>query len=232
MMSHQAELRLLEGFELTVAGRPVAMPLGCQRLLAFVALAPRPPQRAYVAHRLWPDCTEERAAANLRSALWRVRRQPVSLVESVGIRLRLGGVRIDVVETIAALDEGLRGDVSTVRLGDLPLSAELLPDWHDDWIEAERKRYRQFRLHALEAMSRRLIGEQRYGHAIEVALAAIATEPLRASARQLLIQTYLAEGNRSEAVREYDGYRSLVRSHLGVEPPVELAMLIGAGSRR
>lgn len=95
-------------------------------------------------------------------------------------------------------------------------------------MEAERKRYRPFRLHALETMSRRLIGEQRYGNAIEVALAAIATEPLRASARRLLIQTYLAAGNHSEAVREFDGYSSLLRRRLGMEPPRDLAQLIGA----
>jgi DNA-binding SARP family transcriptional activator len=226
-----AELRLLEGFELTIGGRSVVLPVSCQRLLAFVALASRPPQRAFVAHRLWPDSTEERAAANLRSTLWRVRRLPVALVESLGTRLRLGAVRLDVDETVRALDEGVRGEVSTARLGHLHLTAELLPDWDDEWVEAERKRYRQFRLHALETMSRRLIGEQRYGNAIEVALAAIATEPLRASARRLLIQTYLAEGNHGEAVREYDGYSSLLRRHLGMEPPGDLALLIGAEPR-
>jgi DNA-binding SARP family transcriptional activator len=221
-----AELRLLEGFEITVADRPTALPLSCQRLLAFVALTPRPPQRAYVARRLWPNSTEEGAAANLRSALWRVRRQAVPLVESTGRRLRLGSVRTDVADTAKALTEALTGEVSTARLGRLPLTAELLPDWPDDWVEAERKRYRQLGFHALEAIARRLIGDRRYGSAIEVAQMVVAAEPLRASTRRLLIQAHLAEGNRGEALREYDRYRILLHRRLGLEPPVDLATLI------
>jgi DNA-binding SARP family transcriptional activator len=130
---------------------------------------------------------------------------------------------------VKALDEGVHGDVSTARLAHLPLTAELLPGWHDKWVEAERRRYRQFRLHALEAISSRLIDERRYGTAIEIALAAIASEPLRASARRVLIQTHLAEGNRGEAVREYDHYSRLLRRRLGVDPPVDLALLVGSG---
>jgi DNA-binding SARP family transcriptional activator len=224
-----ARLRLLEGFQLGTAGQSLELPVSGQRLLAFMALAPRAQQRSYIARRLWPDTTEERAAANLRSTLWRVRRHHFPLVASIGTRLSLGAVRTDVNEAIRTLEEAMAGEVSTVRLGQLPLTAELLPAWDEEWVLAARKRYRQFRLHALERICHRLMVQQRYGNAIEVALAVVAMEPLRTSARRLLIQTYLAEGNRGEAVREYDGYSDLLHQRLGQEPPRDLVSLVRQG---
>lgn len=225
----QVEIHLLGGFDVTIGGSSVVMPFVCRRLLACLALTGRPHQRSFFARRLWPDDTEQRAAANLRSTLWRIRRIAAPLVESVGTRLVLAAVRLDMAETVRALHEGVEGGLSTVRLGRLPVTAELLPDWPDEWVDTERKGYRQFRLHALESISSRLISEQRYGSAIDFALAAMAIEPLRASARRLLIQTYLAEGNRSEAVREFNHYTSLLRRRLGMEPPADLTSLLHAG---
>ena len=43
-----------------------------QRLLAFIALSPRGVDRAFLAFQLWPEHSEQRAKANLRSALWRL----------------------------------------------------------------------------------------------------------------------------------------------------------------
>jgi DNA-binding SARP family transcriptional activator len=221
-----ARVRLLEGFRVDGGGAALELPVSGQRLLAFLALAPRPQQRSYLARRLWPDTTEVRAAANLRSTLWRLRRHPLPLVEALGTRLGLGAVATDVDEVVRALEDALHGDVSMVRLGQLPLTAELLPAWEDDWVQVARRRHRQFRLHALERIGVRLLDERRYGNAIEVALAVVAAEPLRTSARRLLIRSYLAEGNRAEAVREYDGYSDLLHERLGQDPPRDLVLLV------
>jgi SARP family transcriptional regulator, regulator of embCAB operon len=45
------------------------------------------------------------------------------------------------------------------------LSAELLPDWYDDWALVEAEDWRQLRLHALEALADRLVDRGRYGDA-------------------------------------------------------------------
>ena len=47
--------------------------------------------------------------------------------------------------------------------------------------------------------------------------------PLRA-----LIRLYIAEGNRSQALRQFDRYRSLMEDELDLEPSPELADLISA----
>ena len=64
-------VQVLGGFALTINDRPVALGQGARRLIAFLALQRGPCRRAFVAGTLWPDTTDRKAAANLRTALWR-----------------------------------------------------------------------------------------------------------------------------------------------------------------
>jgi len=116
------------------------------------------------------------------------------------------------------------------RRGDtaVPLSLDLLPGWYDEWVLTEAESWRQLRLHALEALSVRLSAVACHSEAIMAALAAVSADPLRESARSVLIRAYLAEGNRSDALREFDRYRHLLRRSLGVEPAAALRALVGA----
>ncbi len=82
-------VRLLGGFALTSDGEPVALPLGAQRMIAFLALRDRSVQRVFVAGTLWLDTTEARSCANLRSALWRIRSLDPTIVLADRSHLRL-----------------------------------------------------------------------------------------------------------------------------------------------
>jgi DNA-binding SARP family transcriptional activator len=84
---------------------------------------------------------------------------------------------------------------------------ELLPDWDDGWLEADRERLRRIRLHLLEASALGLAEVGRYGLALEAALAALRMDDARESAHRALIQVHLAEGNVSEARRAYERCR-------------------------
>jgi DNA-binding SARP family transcriptional activator len=227
-----AQLSLLDGFELMMDGKAVELTLNAQRLVAFVAINGKPLQRLYIAGILWPDSSDKHAGASLRSTLWRLRRSAPGLIESRGTRLALSPhVIVDVREMIAALralDEN--PSESPPRLSRHPLRAELLPDWYDAWVQVEREQYRQFTVHALESLGEKLAIQGRFGEAVQAALAAIAAEPLRDSAHRLLINVYLGEGNRSEAIREYRGYCDVLKKELGVEPPWEIQSLLAAAS--
>jgi hypothetical protein len=76
----RAWLRIVGGFELGVGSTTVSVPLAVQRLLAFLALHARPVTRSYIAGCLWPDTNQQRAAANLRAALWRTPAPGLDLV--------------------------------------------------------------------------------------------------------------------------------------------------------
>lgn len=96
-------------------------------------------------------------------------------------------------------------------------AGELLPDWYDDWLVIERERFRQARLHALEALCGALSSKRRYAKAIEVGLVAVASEPLRESAHRAVIRVHIAEGNISEALRQYEVCRDSL-SQAGLRP--------------
>ena len=217
-----ARLTLLGTFELECAGAPVRLPMSAQRLVAFVALHEHPVLRAYAAGSLWPETSEERAHANLRSALWRLHRCGHRVIDATGDQLRLGkDVRIDLRETEVLVRRALLGDAGGGTDLELELSAlagDLLPDWYEEWVLLERERFRALRLRALDALCERLILAGRLDDALEAGHAAVAGEPLRESAHRALVRVHLAEGNTGEAVRQYRLFRRLLREHLGLEP--------------
>ncbi|GAA0451756.1 BTAD domain-containing putative transcriptional regulator [Streptomyces stramineus] len=219
-------LLLLPAFELSRHGRRLRMPAGAQRLLAFLALSDRPQHRGVVAGRLWADLPGDRSAAALRTTLWQVRRAVPDLVASHGPQLGLcPSVAVDLHESvrwIRLLEAGERpGECRLAALGH-----DLLPEWLDEWVVVERERYRQIRLHALETLCRRLTEVRDHASAIEAGLSAVSADPLRETAQRVLIEAHIAEGNLSEAVRQYRSYARLLRLELGVEPTAPLAALL------
>jgi DNA-binding SARP family transcriptional activator len=211
------------------------LPLTVQRLLAFLALSDRPLQRLYVACKLWIDTTEDRAFASLRSTLWRANRSGHRLVAVVSSQLALAPeVRVDAREARGQARRLVEGAAppAELNLDSLALAGELLPDWYDDWVLIERERYRQMGLHALEALAASLTRLGRYGEATDAALAAVAGEPLRESAHRTLIAVHVAEGNPSEALRQYQLYRTMLREVLGLAPSPKMEALVGRITRR
>src|SRR6266536_2753294 len=92
-------LKLMEGFELRVDDEVVDAPVAAQRLVAFLALHPRPLTRSFVAGSLWLDKTDRRATSNLRSSLWRTRGVGDQLIKSTRTHVHLAeDVYVDVAE--------------------------------------------------------------------------------------------------------------------------------------
>jgi DNA-binding SARP family transcriptional activator len=223
-------LSLLNAFALVCDGVTIELPLTAQRLLAFVALHDHPLQRAYVSGVLWADSTQDRAAGSLRSSLWRLHRPGYQLIDASSTHLHLAdGVEVDVRRGLAHARGLLAG--ADVDGDDAALHGELLPDWYDDWVLFERERFRQLALHALEAQAERLLELGRPLQALEGALAAVRSEPLRESAHRLLIRVHLAEGNAVEALRQFELCRRLLRDRLGLDPSPQLVELVASLTR-
>jgi DNA-binding SARP family transcriptional activator len=221
-------LALLGGFHLTRNGTMVEVPDREQRLIALLlALDPVPLTRKRIAGALWPDCSDERSNANLRTLVWRI--HPLGgLVEATRTQLRLAPwVKVD-VEELSALSKQVLDSESTIpdALDLRLLSFDLLPEWDDEWVLPEREKFRQIRLHVLELHSGRLLVTGRIAQAVQAALAAVTGEPLRESARTALIKAYLAEGNISEALLQYHEYRVLLHRELQIDPSPELVRII------
>jgi DNA-binding SARP family transcriptional activator len=117
-------------------------------------------------------------------------------------------------------------DLGELVAGRMGLEGELLPDWYDDWVALERERFRELRIHAFEALSARLVSAERFGEAMDIALAAVRCEPLRESTHRAVISVHLAEGNRAAALDEYRHFRDRTKFELGLAPSARMEALV------
>jgi DNA-binding SARP family transcriptional activator len=106
------------------------------------------------------------------------------------------------------------GQIDCTALCSGALGGELLPDWDDPWVEGERERLRQLRLHMLEAVADRFTATGQFGLAIEVAFRVLQADALRESAHRALIRAHVAEGNIVEARRAYSVCEQLLHREL------------------
>ncbi len=226
-------LELLGGFVLSVGDHALlGISANSQRLLAFLAVRDRLLTRNQVAGTLWPESSDEHAGASLRSAVSRLGGPARQALKVTAHDLSLDeGVVVDVHNSQALarrlIDRDalpLDGDIATPAVS--ALSDDLLPGWYEDWAVIAAEDWRQLRMHALEAVAARLTAADRFAEAAEAALAAVRAEPLRETARAALIRVHMAEGNRPDAMGEFERYRVLLRAELGIEPTARLRALL------
>jgi DNA-binding SARP family transcriptional activator len=224
-------VHLFDGPYVMVGRERRDVPEGSKHLLAFVAMCRRRVERRQAAGALWSAGDEERAAGNLRSALWRLRRAGIDVLVADKWSLAL---ETHVLVDLHALEEWasrLINESATAADLTIPRSASdalnLLPGFYDDWVLIERERIRQRVLHALEALSEQLSAVSRFADAIESAMLATSAEPLRESAHRSLIKAHVAEGNLSEARRAYLAYQALMQRELGVLPSKNFTASLG-----
>ncbi len=222
----RGRIELFDGFRLQVEGTWIHPVTNGQRLLAFLSLL-GPAPRTVVAGTLWSNVPENRALGSLRTTMWRLNHAVPGLIVAARGQLALAEfVRVDVTEFVSTAGARFRHPGGTgLHSPELRLR-ELLPGWDDDWVIFERDRLRQLRLHQLEAAAADLCALGGYAMALDAALEAVRSEPLRESARRAVIGVHLAEGNFAEALREYKRFRALLAEQLGVEPSLDLTDLV------
>ena len=137
-----------------------------RRLIAFLALRRKAQPRLLVAGSLWPDKTESRALANLRSALWTLHGDGDHSIVAVAVGeagLALDpGVDVDVDRVHVdgwALIERARAAEPDAVIADSALATDrellfedLLPGWYDDWALLERERFAELQVHVLDVL--------------------------------------------------------------------------------
>lgn len=214
-------LRLLPAFELSVNGARVMLPSSAQRIIAHTAVSQRPISRNVAATMLWPEHAADRSAASLRSTLWQARRRAPGVLAADAQSIWLGScVDVDYVHAIEAA-RTLQGVYESA------FQQDLLVEWTDEWVLLERERYRQIRLHAMEQLCRVLVSAGETCAAIEVGLHAVGADPLRETGQRALIEAHLADGNLSEAIRQYRSFENVLAVELGVAPTSGLSQLVG-----
>jgi DNA-binding SARP family transcriptional activator len=198
-----------------------------EKLIAFLALHHTPVARSYVAGSLWGETAESRALGNLRSALWRLRSIADGLVDADQQTLTISEATSVDIWGVGTEVRRLQNPSGSGRLPSVDsFTTDLLPGWYDEWVLFEQESHRQTCLHALEQLSSRFEERGQFGPAIQAALASVAIDPLRESSHRQLIRIHVAEGNYSEALRQYRSYEQLIHTELGLAPSPLLVSLV------
>jgi DNA-binding SARP family transcriptional activator len=229
--------RLLGCFEIVRGEEHAQVPLPAQRLVALLALHGEV-GRSHAAGILWPEVEHSHALANLRTALWRLRTLFPGIVRSTGSGLRTDPhARLDLRDSEALAHQILHGDLPLAQacVASARLSDDLLPDWDDEWLEFDRERFRDLRIHALERLCDRLSALGEHAEAVQCGLLAVQGEPLRESSHRALMRAHVAEGNRARAVQTFRQLERELDLELQVAPSqatIDLAReLVGRGER-
>jgi DNA-binding SARP family transcriptional activator len=226
----RAALTLLGGWRLVVDGRVVDCPLTARRAVAILALR-GPHRRLDLAAALWPQQPDPKAAARIRAMLWRLHRAAPDIVVAAD-RLALAtdvavdvAVLLDQARAATAPDTGPHGEADPAD-GLLVSGAELLPDWYEDWVLAERDRVARMRVGALEALARRHLATGSPARALRAAVAATLLDPLSEVPHRLAVEAHLAEGNAAAAVHLFTTFRDTLDRELDVDPSATFQNLV------
>ena len=228
-------LQLLGDWRLDRDGAPIRFLRRERQLIALLALqGPRP--RGYISGTLWPDVTDARARASLRQAISGIRhRLPDELLVGTESLSLAAEVQVDALVLRHWCARITGGSLRlTARKGLEALQAlagpELLLGEFDDWVLVEREMLKRERLLALEILASELgqpgeTGEMRY--AIAACQAAADIEPLGEAPARALMSLHLRMGNRVDALRTYEAFRSRLRAELRAEPSPQMTALLG-----
>ena len=232
VLSKRTSLTVLGKFDLAVEGRSVPLGAISQRLLTLVAIKSGQIPRHQAAGIMWPDTSTSRAAANLRSIVWRLQQTCSGVVIPSFYDLRLApDVAVDIhlssrvaFELLDHAKEMTPAELKRVLRCNLydDIAADL---GNNDWLIAERERFRQLRVHALETLATQLLAVDCHGLAIEAALGAVRADPFRERPRRLLVAAHLAEGSKLEARRQFSSYCDLLRTELDSAPSEDFIRL-------
>ncbi len=180
---------------------------------------------------LWPDHAPISQDAALRTLLSRLRSALggdalvgrdeliLDLPQPVWIDLEAAATEVERAQATLA-----GGDARTSwALAQVPLNIAgrgLLPGAQALWLEPRRRELEDIRLQALEVVGRSglIMGGTQLASAARAARSLIDSEPYRESGYVLLMEALEAEGNVAEALRVFDGLRTLLRDELGTSP--------------
>lgn len=221
-----ASVHLLGDFEVRNAGMAIDLHRVAQRLLGYLALRPRAVERSTLAATLWPDLGPSAGLSRVRDVLYKLRGAGPELVSAGPRRVGLSaGVMVDVVQAqqLAAsiLGGAPRATVAPVEL----FCSDLLPDWQEEWLVADRQAFTMLRLRALERIAENRLAVSHFSEAERACVQIITAEPYRETAHLLLAQVYLHEGNPGQALRTLGDFQRRLRSDLGLGASAQMQRL-------
>lgn len=190
---------------------------------------------------LWGERSESQARASLRQTLSELRgfgslRQSiVATKEAVAFAPGSAWIDAKVFESAAGSgDEGALREAAELIVGDLMEGLSLGEAGFEQWLTAERQRFRRLACTVYARLMELAEHGRRLEEALTWGLKLIALDPLGEHVHRALMRLYAAQGRYDAALAQYERCRRELSSELGVRPEAEteeLARSIRASRR-
>ncbi|RLC86011.1 MAG: hypothetical protein DRJ03_10010 [Chloroflexi bacterium] len=241
-------LRLLGKTQILYGTSSLAEPLATKEQALLIYLACQPDQRFsrdHLATLLWGETSQSRARYNLRRALWHLRQAldqvglpPEACLITEGFWVYAPSnapCQVDVRDFEQVLhacfqdpqsqfspaSEGIRRIRKALDLyqGDFLAGFSVLnaPNF-EEWLTLERERLFLLLLRTLTSLIQNFIARGARDEAIPVCQRLLVLDPLQEDIHRLLMRLYWETGQRTQALRQYNTYRNLLRRELSIEP--------------
>lgn len=236
-----ATICLFGAYPVRIDGQP--FPLGIsgptERLFQYLLVnAGKESRREFLADLFWRRSSAARQRSALNSAIWRIKRR---LSEVPGLELFCTGSAVflqidesvpvdaceltDIVHSIAP-----GGAISEAQAGRLhralnACSGPFMDGVTADWVLTERERLFNVQIRGLTILMHWLGQHRQYEDALEIGRRLLAADPARESAQCEVMWLYVLNGQRAQAIRQYQEFRSWLKVELDIEPMPETRAL-------
>jgi DNA-binding SARP family transcriptional activator/tetratricopeptide (TPR) repeat protein len=207
-------VRLLGELRVERDGAQVPLPASAARVLAYLALRPDAGNRDTVAATLWPDTGRDNARANLRTALWSLRRAlgGDAVVASRGsVRLSTELVHTDLAELSGACH-------TDAAAAEALTTSDVLSGLDDAWAAEARAAHRDRQVELLDRLAEGADAAADPARAVRWSRRRCAATPLDEPAHRALLRRLAAAGDRAGAVLAGQEFTARLSAELGVTP--------------
>jgi len=194
-----------------------------ESLLAYLLLNLGSHAREKIAALFWGDSSDIEARNSLRNALAVLNKKLGSdllLADHQTIQINLETpVWVDALEFETQTTQFLEASTPDDGRVDLELyQGDLLADFYDDWIFPHREGYKTLFLKTLLQLTQKLRSGSEYAQAIQYAQKVLQYDLANERAHQHLMFCYMAQGDRSAALKQYETCQQTLWEELAVEP--------------
>lgn len=192
----------------------------------------QPLSRRQIAFLFWPDSTEKQAQANLRKLLHQLRRILPQLADFLDVTAQTiqwqanASITVDAVSFATQVEQAQKISARAKSQQMLEHAVELykgdlLPDFYDDWVLAERERLRELYTNALHKLAELAEAVRDYQAALGWTQRLLQHDPLQETSYRQLMRLHLLAGDRAKALSSYHICATTLHEELGVEPSQE-----------
>lgn len=225
--------------------RREALPISALCLLSYMLLnRERVHRREILAGIFWGDMSEDRARHCLRTSLWRLRKliepdgghdQPFFLITSrgeIGVNVD-SDLWLDIAEFESSIPSVNKSDSGPYRREVLErleravdlYAGDLLEGVYSDWVLRERERLRSHYLRGLSLLMRAHGSSGHYDTALHWGRKMLMEDPMHEAHIREMMRLYVLNGQRAEALRQYETSARLLRQELSIDPMTETRAL-------